>query len=108
MKKVIKCRFTVGQEVIVKSRYNEYISVVEKITPTGLVRVKGEKKLFKGDTGSRKACEWYYASIHAATPSEVEKIRRKEYLTYLEVFEFSDLSDAQLKELKELITRFSK
>jgi len=86
-----------GDKIIVTSRYYQTITTVEKITPTGRIKIDGEYfgkdgyAIGRGDT-------WYGRShLKEATPEAVEKIRqnniidkaieatrniRKEKLTY--------------------------
>jgi len=66
-------KINVGDKVIVHGRWNgDHISIVEKITPTGLIKVEG--KTFYEDGTQRGGDAWSRVSITEVTPEALQKI----------------------------------
>lgn len=71
-----KLNVKVGDKVLVHGRYNEeYVSTVEKITPTGLIKVDG--KTFYDDGMQRGGDTWYRSCITELTSEDVKRIKDK-------------------------------
>lgn len=64
-----------GDLVIVSCRYGEKISKVEKITPSGLIRVDGT--LFYKNGSERGGDTWNRSCLRVATPQAIEEIQNK-------------------------------
>ena len=66
-------KFNVGDKVIVHGRWNEeHIGTVEKITPTGLIKVEG--RTYYKDGTQRGGDSWSRNFITEATPESLQKI----------------------------------
>jgi hypothetical protein len=64
----------VGQEVVVSNRHRSELATVDRVTPTGLVSVRG--KLFHKNGRERGGSDpWSTTQIEPATPELVEVIR---------------------------------
>lgn len=61
--------FKIGQKVLVKGTWESKISEVEKITPTGLIKVDGH--LYYPDGGERIAGSWHGNHIQIVTDEEI-------------------------------------
>ena len=69
-------KLNVGDKVIVHGRWNEeHIGIVEKITPTGLIKVEG--KTYYDDGTQRGGDSWSRFNITEATPEALQKIKDK-------------------------------
>lgn len=74
-----KLDLKVGDKVIVKSRWNEYISEVERITPKGAIRVNGT---LYNEYGSQKGGDsWSRSYIEKATDEIIRELQEKAYIT---------------------------
>lgn len=67
-------KWSVGQQVVVRSAGHEYISIIERITPSGRVIV-GNLTFNPNGTEYGKSREWRAASIDEATPGDVDRVR---------------------------------
>lgn len=75
--------FTVGMQVVFDNRYRRELCEIEKITPTGLIKLKGERwkaYTFKPSGYSRGADKWDTANIKPATPEIIAEFKRKYYI----------------------------
>lgn len=72
-------KFEVGQKVIIYGN-NGYMTLaeVEKVTPSGLVKVNGS--LYYKDGRERSKSTWNHFWIKPASEEDVMKIERKEYI----------------------------
>lgn len=64
------------EHVIVSDRHmGDHIALVEKITPTGLIKVHG---VLYNASGSPRGSDWGTSHLEEATPAKMEKIRQEE------------------------------
>jgi len=63
----------VGQEVVVSNRHRSELATVDRVTPTGLVSVRG--RLYRRNGVQRGPYRWDTSRIRPATPELVEAIR---------------------------------
>ena len=94
-------RLKAGDEVIY-SHYGEYkVSVVEKITPTGLIRV--QNRLFNKDGSARG--EMFGGHLIECTAERKENIQKEEFvrLVWKEMRNLKRLSYKQAVEIKKIL-----
>ena len=83
-------KFEVGQKVVVYGNYGyKKIAEVDKITPSGLIKVEGS--LFYEDGRERNSDSWNSLHIKPASEKEIMEIKRKQYIQDV----FSKLRDIE-------------
>lgn len=69
-----------GDPVIVSGSHSDRVSVVEKITPKGAIRVDGD--LYDAGYGAIKSSDvWRRGSLEEATEEAVKRVREKAVVT---------------------------
>lgn len=70
--------FKVGQRVLVHKGKFVYMSNIEKITPSGLIKVDG--KLYYPDGRERTADCWNYSTITLATDYDIVQLKKSRFI----------------------------
>jgi hypothetical protein len=97
-------KFHVGQKVIVSSRFSLHgeISFVEKITPTGKIRIKGSDRLFSPTGRSHRHGEYSSTWISAPSDEKILEIEKRKLVWILKNFDYGTLSISQLESIKDI------
>lgn len=95
----------VGDKLLVRTSYEEYIETVERITAT-LVITKLHRYIKKSGKGQGSSA-WSFIWAAPASDKDVERIsnavKRRKLIRKCESIKFSDLSDAQLEEFLKIV-----
>lgn len=95
--------FYEGQKVVVSTTHAEIISVIEKITPTGLIRVKGRSCKYKPN-GRYYKDYWNNSFILPLTDEKEKEIIAQEMADKLSCTDFSRLPIEKITKLFEVLT----
>lgn len=99
-------KFEVGQKVIVESRNNKKVDVVDKITPTGLISVGG--LLYRSDGTQRTSDVWNISKIKVATNEDIEDLKKvfhkNQLVKQLQGLDYGKLSLEKLQELIDVLS----
>lgn len=71
--------FKVGQKVFVISRYNKRLSKVEKITPSGFIKVDGT--LYHPNGSERTSDSWNSSNIEVATEEDICQFKKQIFIS---------------------------
>lgn len=95
----------VGDKVIVSSHLGgEFVSVVEKITPKGFLKVGGS--LFY-QNGIERTTGWHSSHIRVATENDIKKLEQRYFIKFVleKMHHWKDLDYEQAKEINELLEK---
>lgn len=93
-----------GDKVLVLACYHKYVSVVEKITPAGNIRLK-DGGLYTPDGTLKTKDAWNNSHIQPLTPELEESLRRDMYVskTLTIMQETSNITYAQAVEIRRIL-----
>jgi hypothetical protein len=105
--------FVVGQDVLVTTTYEEYLSAITRITDGrgGTIYVKkpksGVEQAYNQHGNSRGGDGWHTSTIRVPTQEDLNNLKRRQYVqackeAFLKI-NFNDIGMPHLKELYEVI-----